>query len=208
MSDATLNYSLSKNLSNLDWLVPKNNQDSELIEQWGFLPGLKEFLMLRQVHALEHATVWILSSLDRNQFQDDQTIGGLSTEQGFFLYGKINPLKLKKAVQLALTRLQKGEWNLALHPRCGTNASVASVLTTGMILTTHIILPKEPITQILGIGLAGLAANYFAPEIGMSVQKYLTTAIPFNLKIKEIRPTIDRWGRPAHFIHLKWQNLQ
>jgi hypothetical protein len=204
MSDATLNY----NVDNLDWFVPKNNQDSKLIEQWGFLPGLKEFLMLRQVHALEHATVWILSSFNHHQPQDDQTIGGLSTEQGFFLYGKINPLQLKKAVQLALTRLQKGEWNLALHPRCGTNASVATVLTTGMILSTHLILPKEPITQIVGIGLAGLAANYLAPEMGMSVQKYFTTAIPFNLQIKEISLTVDQWGRPAHFIRLKWQNLQ
>jgi hypothetical protein len=204
MSDATLNYKLN----NLDWFVPKNDQDSELIKQWGFLPGLKEFLMLRQVHALEHATVWVLSSLNQNRERDDRTIGGLSTEQGFFLYGKINPLQLKKAVQLALTRLQKGEWNLALHPRCGTNASVATVLTTGMILTTHIVLPKEPITQVLGIGLAGLVANCFAPEIGMSVQKYFTTAIPFNLQIEEISPIMDRWGRPAHFIHLKWQNLQ
>jgi hypothetical protein len=203
MSDATFN-----NLNNLDWFVPKNDQDSELVKQWGFFPGLKEFLMLRQVHALEHATVWVLSSLNQNQSQDDQTIGGLSTEQGFFLYGNIDSLQLKKAVQLALIRLQKGERELALHPRCGTNASVATVLTTGMILTTHIILPKEPITQILGIGLAGLTANYFAPEIGMSVQKHLTTAIPFNLKIKEISQTIDQRGRPAHFIHLKWQNLQ
>lgn len=203
MSDATFNYN-----GDGDWFVPKNNQDSELIEQWGFLPGLKEFLMLRQVHALEHATVWTLSSFNRTQSQDDQTIGGLSTERGFFLYGKINPLQLKKAVQLALTRLQKGEWDLALHPRCGTNASVATFLTTGMILTAHSILPKEPIIQLLGIGLAGLAANYFAPEIGTSVQKYLTTAIPFNLQIKEISSTIDNWGRPAHFIRLKWQNLQ
>lgn len=205
MNDATFSYNSH---NNEPWFIPQNNQDSELLKQWGFLPGLQEFLMLRQVHALEHATVWVLSSLNKNQAQDDQTIGGLSTEQGFFLYGKINPLQLKKAVQLALTRLQKGEWNLALHPRCGTNASVATLLTAGTILTTHLILPKEPLTQLFGLGLASLAANYFAPEIGMSVQRYLTTAIPFNLQIKEISPTVDQWGRPAHFIRLKWHNLQ
>jgi Domain of unknown function (DUF6391) len=209
MSDAIFNHNKNHHAFDysLDWLVPKSNQDSELLEQWGFIPGLKEFLMLRQVHALEHATVWTLSSLDKTQPEDDQTIGGLSTEQGFFLYGQINPLQLKKAVQIALTRLQKGEWDLALHPRCGTNAAVATLLTAGTLLTTHLILPREPITQLLGMGLAGLAANYFAPEIGISVQKYFTTAIPFNLQIKEISPTKDRWGRQAHFIHLKWQNL-
>lgn len=199
MSDATLN-------DNQDWFVPENKQDSEFLQQWGFIPGVKEFLMLRQVHALEHATVWVLSSLNQNQSQDDETIGGLSTEQGFFLYGKINPLQLRKAVKLALIRLQKGEWDLALHPRCGTNASVATMLTTGMVLTTHLVLPKEPLTQLLGIGLAGITANYFAPEIGMSVQRYLTTAIPFNLQIRKISQTVDQCGRPAHFISLNWQN--
>lgn len=198
MSDVTFN-------DNENWFAPKNNQDSELLQQWGFIPGLAELLMIRQVHALEHATVWILSSFN-HQSQDDETIGGLSTEQGFFLYGKINPLQLKKAVQLALNRLQKGEWDLALHPRCGTNASVATLLTTGMILTSYLMLPREPMAQLLGIGLASVTASYFAPEIGMSAQKYLTTAIPFNLQIKEIKQTVDQWGRPAHFIGLNWQN--
>ena len=201
MSDVTLDY-------NSDWLVPQKNHDSELLQQWGFLPGIKEFLMLRQVHALEHATVWVLSSLKHHKSQDDETIGGLSTEQGFFLYGKINPLQIKEAVKLALNRLQRGEWNLALHHRCGTNTSVATLLTTGMIVTTHLMLPKEPITQLLGMGFAGITASYFAPDIGMSVQKYLTTAIPFNLQIKDITQTVDRWGRPAIFIGLRWQNLQ
>ena len=200
MSDVILDF-------NRDWLVPQNNQDSQLLQQWGFLPGIKEFLMLRQVHALEHATVWVLSSLKYHQAQDDESIGGLSTEQGFFLYGKINTLQLSKAVKLALNRLQKGEWNLALHPRCGTNTSVATLLSMGMIFTTHFMLPKEPITQLLGMGLASMTANYVAPEIGMSVQKYLTTAIPFNLQIKEITQTVDRWGRPALFIGIEWCNL-
>ena len=200
MSNAILN-------DDRNWFTPKNNQDSELLQQWGFIPGVPEFLMLRQVHALEHATVWILSSLNQHQVQDDETIGGLSTEQGFFLYGKINPLQLKKAVQLALHRLQTGEWNLAIHPRCGTNVSVNTLLTTGMVLTTHLMLPKEPITQLLGMGLAGVTAHYLAPEIGTSVQKYFTTAIPFNLQIKKISQTVDQLGRPAHFIDLQWQNI-
>ena len=204
MSDVTFNY-------NGNWFVPRDKQDSELLQQYGFIPGFKELLMLRQVHALEHATIWMLGSLKNHQSfgdtNDDTNIGRLSTERGFFLYGKVNPLQLKKAVKIALTRLQRGEWNLALHPRCGTNASVETLLTTGMILSTHLALPKEPIAQLLGLSVAGLAASCIAPEIGMSAQKYLTTAIPFNLQIQEIDKTIDRWGRPAHFIHLKWQNL-
>ena len=199
-----MSYVASNQIS--DWFVPQNNRDSEILQQWGFIPGLREFLILRQVHALEHATVWVLSNLSNHSSEDDETIGGLSTEQGFFLYGKINSLHLKKSVKIALNRLQRGEWNLALHPRCGTNASVAAFLTTGMVFTTHIMLPKEPITQILGMGLAGITADFLAPEMGMAVQKYLTTAIPFNLQIRKISKTVDKWGRPAHFIDLKWQN--
>ena len=205
-------FAESRNLADFDFFQPQPNQDSQLLEQLGFLPGLKEILMLRQVHALEHATVWMLSELDstssHNSFHDNETIGGLSTDKGFYLYGEINPLKLKNAVCLALNRLKQGEWNLALHPRCGTNVSVAMVLTTGAIVTTYFLLPREPLGQLLGLGLATTFASWLAPDIGLSVQKYFTTAIPFNLKIREIAKTVDNLGRPAHFVSLKWQSLQ
>ena len=201
------------NFTNFNFFQPQANQDSQLLEQLGFLPGLKEILMLRQVHALEHATVWVLSDLEqRKQAQkanihaDNETIGGMSTEQGFYLYGEINPLKLKRAVCLALNRLKQGEWDLALHPRCGTNVSVAMVLTTGAILTTYLFLPRDPLGQILSLGVATTVAGWLAPDIGMSVQKYFTTAIPFNLKIRKIAETVDNLGRPAHFVSLQWQN--
>jgi hypothetical protein len=191
------------------------HQDTELIEHLGFLPGLKEFLMMRQVHALEHATVWMLSNpinststkLSTSYLSaDNETIGGLSTEQGFYIYGDINPFKLRKAVISALTRLQQGEWNLALHPRCGTNSSVAMMLTAGMAITAHLTLPREPIHQLLGMGLATLTANYLAPDIGMYVQKYLTTAIPFNLKLKKITKIVDKSGNSGYFVRLDWIN--
>lgn len=189
------------------------HQDAELLEQFGFIPGLKEFLIIRQVHALEHATVWMLS--DKVNYKktklstsylsaDNETIGGLSTEKGFYLYGEINPLRLRKAVNLALNRLQQGEWNLALHPRCGTNSSVAAMLTAGMAATAHLALPRSPVHQIMGMGLAALTANYLAPDIGIYVQKYITTAIPFNLKLQKITKIIDKSGNSGYFVGLKW----
>lgn len=189
------------------------HQDAELLEQFGFIPGLKEFLIIRQVHALEHATVWMLS--DKVNYKktklatsylsaDNETIGGLSTEKGFYLYGEINALQLRQAVNLALIRLQQGEWNLALHPRCGTNSSVAAVLTAGMAATAHFALPRSPVHQIMGMGLAALTANYLAPDIGIYVQKYITTAIPFNLKLQKITKITDRSGNSGYFVRLKW----
>ena len=205
------------NFADFDFFQPEPNQDSQLLQTLGFIPGLKEILMLRQVHALEHATVWMLSGLEQagqnqadtySNFNDNETIGGMSTDKGFYLYGEINPLNLKRSVSLALNRLKQGEWNLALHPRCGTNVSVAMLLTTGTILTTYFLLPPDPLGKLLGLGVATTAANWLAPDIGMSVQKYFTTSIPFNLKIKEITKTIDMLGRPAHFVRLQWQNSQ
>jgi hypothetical protein len=208
MSDATYN-----NAANFDIFPPHPDRDRELLQQLGFIPGLREFLILRQVHALEHATVWILSNLDNaialnrsNSIpQDNQSIGGLSTEKGFYLYGEINSLNLRRAVNLALTRLKQGEWNLALHPRCGTNSSVAMLLTAGMVLTAHLLLPRQPIEQLVGLGLATTAANYLAPDIGMSVQRYITTAIPFNLKVRDISKAVDALGRSGYFVRLQWQ---
>ncbi len=214
MTDAA--YANCDNFWNFGFFYPRPTQDSELLQQLGFIPGLKELLMLRQVHALEHATVWILSEIERmnnNQgeeenspWQDNEAIGGLSTDKGFYLYGEINLLNLKRAVRLALTRLKQGEWDLALHPRCGTNVSVAMLLTAGTIFTTYLLGPREPLGQLLSLGLATTTANYFALDLGMSVQRYLTTAIPFNLKVREITKTFDMWGRPAHFISINWQD--
>ena len=207
MNDATLN------ISGFDSPYFHPDRDTELIRQLGFIPGLKEFLIIRQIHALEHATVWILSncaSLSQTKLAtsylsaDNETIGGLSTEKGFYLYGEINPLKLRQAVRTALTRLQQGEWNLALHPRCGTNSSVAMLLTAGMTMTAHFTLPREPIHQLMGMGLATLAANYLAPDIGIYVQKYLTTSIPFNLKLQKITKIVDKSGNSGYFVRLNW----
>ncbi len=207
MNDATINH------LGFDFPYFYPDRDAELIKHLGFIPGLKEFVIVRQVHALEHATVWILSGLtDFSKSQlttsylsaDNETIGGLSTEKGFYLYGEIDPLKLRRAVTSALTRLQQGEWNLALHPRCGTNSSVAMLLTAGMTMTAHLTLPREPIHQFIGLGLATLAANYLAPDIGIYVQKYITTAIPFNLQLKNITKVVDKSGNSGYFVRLNW----
>lgn len=192
---------------------PDPNYDAELIKQLGFVPGLKEFIITRQIHALEHGTVWMLSNATSYKARnlatsylsaDNETIGGLSTEKGFYLYGEINPVKLRQAVTNALRRLQQGEWNLALHPRCGTNSSVAVMLTTGMAMMAHMTLPKEPMHQIMGMGLATIAANYLAPDVGIYVQKYITTAIPFNLKVNKITRITDKAGNSGYFVRLNW----
>lgn len=187
---------------------PQPTQDADLLKQLSFVPGLKEILMLRQVHALEHATVWVLgqsTSYSSNFQVDNELLSGLSTEQGFYLYGEVNISNLRRAVTLALHRLTNGEVDLAVHPRCGTNASVAMLLTAGLAVGMHLLLPFRPIEQLVGLGLAATTAAEIAPDIGTLAQRYVTTAIPFNLAIENITITRDVWGREAHFVKVRWR---
>ncbi len=211
-----MNTSASFDFFNFDLTAPQPTLDANLLRQLSFVPGLKEILMLRQVHALEHATVWVLSESKNlntptqgiTSLQiDNELLGGLSTDQGFYLYGKVNISNLRRAVTLALHRLTSGEWDLAVHPRCGTNLSVAMLLTAGLAVGVHLLVPFRPIEQILGLGLAATTAAEIAPDVGALAQRYLTTAIPFNLAIENITLTRDSWGREAHFVRVRWQEI-
>jgi Domain of unknown function (DUF6391) len=186
--------------------APQSTQDADLLRQFDFVPGLKEVLTLRQVHALEHATVWVLSqSLSTaTASADNELLGGMSTDQGFYLYGHVNTSQLRQAVQSALQRIASGEWDLAVHPRCGTNLSVAMLLTAGFAVGINLVLPRGPILQLLGLGAAATAAAQLAPDVGALAQRYVTTAIPFNLSVVDISAIHDFWGREAHFVRLRW----
>ncbi|MCG6136285.1 MAG: DUF6391 domain-containing protein [Nostoc sp. LLA-1] len=197
-----------------DFTAPQPTQDADLLKQLAFIPGLKEMIMLRQVHALEHATVWVLSESNNARTSknqpikvqvDNELLGGLSTEKGFYLYGEVNISDLRRAVILGLNRLINGEWDLAVHPRCGTNVSVAMLLTAGLAVGVNLLLPFRPVEQLIGLGLAATTAAEIAPDLGFMAQRYLTTAIPFNLAIENITLTRDVWGRQGHFVKVSWQ---
>lgn len=189
--------------------APQPEQDAELLKQIGFIPGAKEILTLRQVHALEHATVWVLSEIQKTQHLMDSHINpaelsGLSTDQGFYLYGNVQTAMLYRAVRVALRRLVDGDWHLAVHPRCGTNISVNVALTVGLAMGMHFLMPRGPIEQLLGLGIATSAAAQISPDLGSMVQQYLTTAIPFNLTLDSIHTLPKEDGMARHFVKVHW----
>lgn len=192
--------------------APSPTHDADLLHELVFVPQLKELLLLRQVHALEHATVWILggtprSTAYRSITQDDEHLSGLSTAEGFYLFGKVETSTLNQAVHRALHRLVSGEWHLAVHPRCGTNLAVNLTLSAGMAMGSHFILPKDPISQFFGLGAAITIASQLSPTIGSWVQSHITTAIPFNLRIQQVRPIEQENGKVAHFVSLEWREI-
>ncbi len=74
------------------------------------------FSRVRRNHALEHATLQVMG--EKNQHL---RAAGYSDPQGFWLMGNLDTGDVEQAVAEALTRLQAGESNLAIHPNCGTN---------------------------------------------------------------------------------------
>ena len=84
------------------------------------------FTRIRRHHALEHATLQILSKNNPTQ-----SFMGYSDMRGFWIVGNCSTEALKDAVEEALTRLRGGESQLAIHPNCGTNF-VASGFLAGL----------------------------------------------------------------------------
>lgn len=78
---------------------------------------------VRRNHALEHATLQVLAHKNANR-----RMGGYSDSSGFWIVGNVDIEELQQAVEEARMRLRAGEYQLAVHPYCGTN-----FVTTGVI---------------------------------------------------------------------------
>ncbi len=84
------------------------------------------FSRIRKNHALEHATVHLLS-----QRYPHKSLIGRSDNKGFFIHGDLSADTLQHVADEALLRLRNGETQLAIHPNCGTNL-VTSALLAGL----------------------------------------------------------------------------
>ncbi|MGA9191174.1 MAG: DUF6391 domain-containing protein [Anaerolineales bacterium] len=144
-------------------------------------------LRTRRNHALEHATIHLLSARLPNT-----PMVGRSDSRGFYLYGNVPTEALESAVHHALDRLRRGEHQLAIHPNCGTNL-LTSALFAGTVAFFSLMgigqsrwrdrLSRLPIA-ILGTTMALIVAQ----PVGTAAQKYLTTqGDPGSMEISRIR---------------------
>ncbi len=123
---------------------------------------------IRQNHALEHATITILSS-----YVSDLRISARSSSRGFTIFGDVDLGQLRRALDEALYRLQAGEAQLAIHPNCGTNLVVGfTLLTVGTLLGMT---SSRTRTRIASTALSSAAGLMAARPLGEFVQKYVTT---------------------------------
>ncbi|MGB7338793.1 MAG: DUF6391 domain-containing protein [Phototrophicaceae bacterium] len=137
---------------------------------------------VRRNHAFEHATIHMLN-------RQNYILSGRASLGGFVVMGDVPTEKVEVAAEEALSRLQRGQRQLALHPNCGTNLVTAGVLSTSIAALGFTGTNRKsawdrfPIVMVLMM----IAALYSTP-IGMVVQEHITTeGDPGNLQIVRIK---------------------
>src|ERR1700757_1604186 len=109
---------------------------------------------IRQNHALEHATITVLSG-----YVPNLRISARSSSSGFIIFGDVDLGILRRALDEALARLQAGEAELAIHPNCGTNLAVGvSLITIGTLLGMTSSHTRTRVVTAAASSLAGWAA--------------------------------------------------
>ncbi len=138
----------------------------------------------RRNHALEHATIHILS-----QIFPGRSMAGHSNPSGFFLVGDLPTEQVRQAVSEALTRLQNGEKQLAIHEGCGTNYAVTGGLAAlfafaGMSGTRS---NRERFERLPLVMLLSVLAFMIGQPLGPVLQKQITTdADPGGMAIVDV----------------------
>lgn len=142
---------------------------------------------IRRNHGLEHATIHVLS-----EGGPQTTLIGRADSNGFYLYGNVPTETVDRAAHEALSKLQAGQHQLAIHPNCGTS-----------LLTAALMASLSAFFSILGVRredrwrdrLARLPLAIFmttvalvaAQPLGLYAQRFLTTqGDPAGLQITDI----------------------
>ena len=126
---------------------------------------------VRQNHALEHATFTVLERLA--PAPNAINASARSHGQGFTVFGNIELNLLRRAIDEALSRLQAGEAELAIHPNCGTNLAVG--VSLAMLGTLIGLTSERPRTRAATTAASSVAGFMAARPLGEYVQRHFTT---------------------------------
>lgn len=150
---------------------------------------------VRRNHALEHATMHLLP-----RYRPGVQLVARSGPDGFYVYGDVDRQTLESAAQEALARLQAGESELAVHPRCGTNLATAGLLgglASFLVMLKRDRSPWDKLPQVL---LVSMAAVVLAQPLGLFLQRRVTTrAVAEGARIRGITSRTLQ-GTPVHHV--------
>ena len=128
---------------------------------------------IRRNHALEHATMHILTSSCPGS-----PLVGRAALGGFHIYGEVPAERVLGAAQEGLRRLSAGQKRMAVHPNCGTNLVLAGVLAGLGSFLMLIRRPKSLWERLLLLPLACAAATLgivISRPLGPVVQSRIST---------------------------------
>lgn len=161
------------------------------------MPSDPTLQRMRRIHALEHATIHVLSARHPRRF-----FAGRSDRHGFIILGKATLENITSAAASALKRLQDGEKELAYHPNCGTNLVVAGLLAgTASFLTTISFRDKswkdrlEQLPTVVAVTTLTLLAAQ--PLARLAQERVTTNADPGTMQIVRVEP-VSLGGKTAH----------
>ncbi len=125
---------------------------------------------LRRNHAVEHAAMHILA-----RRQPHVNAIARTALDGFHVYGKVDTKALADSAAEGLVRLQAGEAELAVHPRCGTNLAVAGFLAG---VSTFLAMGRSSsrLKKFPRFILAATLGVVLAQPLGLLIQERITTA--------------------------------
>ena len=113
---------------------------------------------------------------------------------GFHVYGMVDTKMLADAATEALGRLQAGQTELAVHPRCGTNLAVAGFLA-GLATFLATGRSRSRLSNFPRFVLAATFAVIIAQPLGLLFQERVTTStdVP-GLRVAEVtRQVVGRF---------------
>ncbi|MEL6151547.1 MAG: DUF6391 domain-containing protein [Chloroflexota bacterium] len=148
-------------------------------------------LRTRRNHALEHATIHVLSGRVRGL-----QMAGRSDASGFVLIGDVATDEVVQAVSDALSRLRGGQRNLAIHPNCGTNLVTTGYLTslTALIVTRGANERESFLSRLPLLVIAMIGALLVSQPLGTWLQRHITTdGNPGNTEVLSINRRETNW---------------
>ena len=149
---------------------------------------------VRRNHALEHATIHILSRRRQRRLH----AAGRSAHNGFFLYGDLETAEVEAAVREALARLCRGERELAVHPRCGTGVATAGVLAGLAAFVAMQTERKGKWAALPRVLTYSTLAVLVSQPLGLTVQREFTT----EPNLEDVRiGRIQRRESPRTVVH-------
>jgi hypothetical protein len=151
---------------------------------------------VRQHHAIEHATLHILSERFPHA-----TFAGYSDPLGFLIFGPVDSYGLRRVVGDAMLRLQAGESHLAIHANCGTMLASTAMLTAlaAMIGSAG---QKGAVARFTSMLTWVLGALLVSRPLGLWFQRYTTLPEIADRWLVEVR-SLSTGKIPVHRVYFE-----